>query len=218
MDKNKLYTNIAFIILIVFLVVNASQSGIVNPLSSLGGDNLGSISDFGGFADGSYSKKKKSNKPVVMNEFENMKQPTVNKTIDLSTAKTYVVDRPLSGTELLTLGKVTKIAPNLHKNKKIVIYVNKGSDRDIQAFLHEFAKTKSEFASNSSYVFLPVDTVWNIREEDIKNTNDRVIYNLKKDCGLFCVIDANRGNLIKMKGSNVNKKTAEIMHVILKSL
>lgn len=207
---NKFVTNIAFIILIVFLFISAIK---------------GSHADLSPFGMFNYSPDKAekiesvTTEPAVVNEFESMPRPKkVEQKIDKATAMSYTKTRALSGTEMLALTKINKINEHLNKNKKIVIYVNKGSDRDIQAFIKEFSKTRTRLNSNSSYVFIPLETLWDLNNEDytLRNSHDRVIYNLKKDCGLFCVLDTGAEQMLRMKGSNVNKKSAEIIDVILK--
>ncbi len=203
---NKFATNLAFIILICFLCVSA----VKNQPQEQGFGN------FTGLFNNRAVETQEVEEPEVVNEFEHMQDvKKVDKTIDISTAREYLKEIPLSGTQMLALTKVKKISPYLNTNKKIIIYVTNGQGSDVEAFLKEFANTRNHFASSSEVVFLPRESVWNIKEENIKNSHDRVVYNLQKDCGLFCVIVPNQEKIVRLKGSNVNKKTAQIMHVYL---
>ncbi len=201
MDK-RIAGNIGFIILIAFLAINAFKA-------QQGGFSL---PEFGKMD----SYKEQKAEPVVMNEFENLKDvKRTDNAIDINTARDYLKEIQLSGTQMLELNKVKKISPYLNTNKKVVIYVTNEQGSDVEAFLKEFANTRNHFANSSDVVFLPLENVWNISEENIKNSHDRVIYNLQKECGLFCVIMPGQEKLVRLKGANVNKKTAQIMHVYL---
>lgn len=207
---NRFVTNVAFALLIIFLFISAMKGTHINL----------SPSEMFNFADKAQKTESVNPEPVVVNEFESMPRPKkVEQHIDKATALSYAKTRALSGTEMLALTKVKKISEHLNKNKKIVIYVTKGSDRDIQAFIKEFSKTRTRLGSNSNYVFIPLETLWDLNQDDstVKNSHDRVIYNLKRDCGLFCVLDTGAEQMLRLKGSNVNKKSAEIIDVILKN-
>ncbi len=212
---NKFVTNLAFIILIVFLLIGAIKSQQNSPV---GFRSLGDLSNFMPAEKKEVVEVEEEHVEVV-NEFEGMQDvaPTP-RVIDKSTALSYVKIRPITGTEMLALARLRKIAPHLNKGKVIVLYINQGNSRDIRAFMSEFAKTREHFSNDSRFVFLPVIGLWEVDENNIKNSNDRVMLNLKKDCGYFCVFDTEREKMIRMNGSNVNKKSAEIMDVILKSL
>lgn len=214
--NNKVATNIAFIILLVFLFISGAKSmfasGVLNSEQIAGIDNMADLKDFATFGE----KSKKDENTIVLRDFDEIKQTERSQTIDRGTASSYVKTRPLSGTEILELGKIYKIGKYLNDNKKIVIYVNKGSDRDVQAFINEFAKVRTELSGNSYYVFYPLDTMWDLNDMSAQNSHDRVINNFKKDCGLVCIIDTRARNMTRMKGYNVNKKSAQIMGVMLK--
>ncbi len=213
---NKFVTNLAFIILTIFLLVGAIKSQSSSPV---GFGSFGNLKEF-------TSPKEKMVEPIeeeesveVVNEFAHMKDVKEEpRTIDRDTALDYVKIRPITGTEMLALARLRKIAPHLNKGKVIVVHIDQGSARDIRAFITEFAKTREHFANDSRFVFLPLAGLWEVDESNIKNSNDRVMLNLKNDCGYFCVFDTEREKIIRMKGTNVNKKSAEIMDVILKSL
>ncbi|MCM1010047.1 MAG: hypothetical protein NC390_04095 [Fusobacterium sp.] len=161
-------------------------------------------------------EEKVQEEPVVVNEFEHLKDVKKTETpIDINTARSYIKEVPISGTQMLALTKVKKISPYLNTNKKVIVYVTSEHGSDVEAFLKEFSKTRTHFANSPDVVFLPRESVWNLTEENIKNSHDRAVFNLQKDCGLFCVIIPNQEKLVRMKGSNVNKKTAQIMHVYL---
>lgn len=215
MKNNIFATNIAFIILISLLCV-ASLKGQNKTFEATKTLSFGGINNF---SKTETLSSKEVEPQIVLRDFDTIQQPKkVKKTIDKATAMNYIKSRSLNGTEMLALGKIKKFSPYLNKNKKIVIYVNKGSQREIQAFIKEFSKTKEKLSNNPKFVFIPLENLWNIEEENIRNSHDRVVYNLKQDCGLFCVIDLGAGKLIRMKGSGVSKKSAEIMGVILNSL
>lgn len=208
MNSKIVTTNIAFIILICLLLLSAVKAQ-KTPLNLF--DSLSDIQ--------ASKAVEEETTGIILKDFDEIRQPEkVNKTIDRATAMNYVQSRPLNGTEMLALTKVKKISPYLNKNKKVVIYVNKGSDKNIQAFMDEFAKSRVKYSSNPNYVFIPLETLWDLNEEDIRNTHDRVVYNLKQDCGLFCILDLQSEKLIKLKGSQVSKKSAEIVGVILNSM
>ena len=180
-----------------------------------GFDDFKSLKNYGSLSE----ETEESENTIVLRDFDEIQQPRkISQTIDKSTASKYVKTRPLSGTEILELGKIHKIGKYLNDNKKIVIYVNKGSDRDVQAFITEFAKVRSELNGNFNYVFYPLDTMWDLNDMTAKNSHDRVINNFKKDCGLICIIDTGSRNMTRMKGYDVNKKSAQIMGVMLKQL
>ena len=130
----------------------------------------------------------------------------------------YIKVRPLNGTEMLALTKVKKISEHMNKNRKVIIYVNRGAEKDVQAFIKEFSKSREKYRNNPDFVFIPLETLWDLNEDDIRNSHDRVVYNLKEDCGLFCILDLKGEKLIRLKGSAVSKKSAEIIGVILQSL
>lgn len=215
--NNKVATNLAFIILLVFLSISGFKSLLASGVfSNNAPSSFGNLTDFKDFAPG--KKKEAEENTIVLRDFDEIQQnerPT-SQTIDRATASNYTKTRPLSGTEILELGKIHKIARHLNTDKKIVIYVNKGSDRDVQAFITEFAKVREEFKGNSRYVFYPLDSMWDLNDTYAKNSHDRVIINFKKDCGLVCIIDTKALNMTRMKGYNVNKKSAQIMGVMLK--
>lgn len=209
--SNKFMTNLAFVILILLLLVSAVKN---QPE----GQGFGDFSEFANILNGQTAGIENVEDPEVVNEFENMQdmsKAAKDRTIDISTAREYLKEVPLSGTQMLELAKVKKISPYLNTNKKIVIYVTNGHGEDVESFLKEFANTRNHFAGESNVVFIPRESVWTLTEENIKNSHDRVIYNLQKDCGLFCVIVPNQEKIVRLKGSNVNKKTAQIMHVYL---
>lgn len=208
--NNKAGTNIAFILLILFLFIGAIKK---QP------DIISSLFDFGEMSEllkGEQTETKVEEEPVVVNEFEHMKDVKKTDTsIDINTARSYIKEIPLSGTQMLALAKVKKISPYLNTNKKVIIYVTNEHGSDVEAFLKEFAKTRNHFANSADVVFLPRESVWNLTEENIKNSHDRAVYNIQNDCGRFCVILPNQEKMVRLKGSNVNKKTAQIMHVYL---
>lgn len=209
-------TNIAFIILIFLLIIAALKAQ--NTPTTLAG-----MFDFGGMsgisASESKSKSDDDEPQVVLRDFSEIQQPKkVNRVIDKATAMSYMQVRSLNGTELLALSKVKKISPYLDRNKKVVIYINKGSEKHEQAFMKEFAKSRAKYSSNPNFVFIPLETLWDLNDDNIKNTHDRVVYNLKQDCGQFCILDLSGEKLITLKGSQVSKKSAEIVGVILNSL
>lgn len=206
--KDKALTNIAFVILMLFLLVSALKH------KTVGFDSFGEFDEI--FNLGNLEQETEKESEAVVNEFEHMKDIKRKESlIDINTARTYLKELPISGTEMLALTKIKKISPYLNTNKKIVIYVTNQNGSDVEAFLKEFAKTRNHFAKSSEVVFLPRESVWNMTKENIKNSHDRAVYNLQKDCGLFCVIIPNQEKLIRLKGENVNKKTAQIMHVYL---
>lgn len=206
--NNKTTINIAFIILISLLFVSAlkSQKTPVNIFN-----------DFPSIPAATSEQNETSG--VVLRDFDEIQQPEkINKSIDRATAMSYTQTRPLNGTEMIALTKIKKINPYLNKDKKIVIYVSRGSEKEVQAFMQEFAKSRAQYSSNPNYVFIPLETLWDLKEDNIRNSHDRVIYNLQQDCGLFCILDLRGEKLIKLKGSQVSKKSAEIVGVILNSL
>ncbi len=206
--NNRITTNIAFIILICLLLVGAikAQKTPVNIFN-----DLTNIPVTAG--------EQKEAPGVVLKDFDEIQEPqSINKSIDRATAMKYIQIRSLNGTEMLALTKVKKINPHLNKDKKIVIYVSRGSEKEVQAFMKEFAKSRAQYSSNPNYVFIPLETLWDLKEDNIRNTHDRVVYNLQQDCGLFCILDLRGEKLIKLKGSQVSKKSAEIVGVILNSL
>lgn len=210
--NNKTNTNIAFILLILFLFIGAlkQQPDVISSFFNMG--------DLSGVLEREQIETKVEEEPVVVNEFEHMKDvKRKDDSIDINTAKSYIKEIPLSGTQMLALTKVKKISPYLNTNKKIVIYVTNGQGDDVEAFLKEFSKTRNHFANSADVVFLPQESVWSLTEENIKNSHDRAIYNVQKDCGLFCVIIPQQEKMVRLKGANVNKKTAQIMHVYMTS-
>lgn len=213
---NKKSTNIAFIILILLLLISAlkTQKSSLNLAEAI----KGNIPELSGIEYGSSSAK--DNAPqVVLKDFDTVPPPRkINRSIDRATAMKYIQTRSLNGTEMLALTKIPKINPHLNKNKKIVIYINKGSERDVQAFIKEFKKSREKYSSNPNFVFIPLETLWDLKEDNIKNSHDRVVYNLKQDCGRFCILDLRGEKLIRLKGSHVSKKSAEIVGVVLNSL
>lgn len=208
--NNKMATNIAFVILILFLFVGALKN---QP------DIIKNTFDFGDMPDllkHEQVETEVDEEPTVVNEFEHMKDvKKTDKAIDIATAKSYIKEVPLTGTQMLAMTKVKKISPYLNTNKKVVIYVTNDHSSDVEAFLKEFSKTRNHFANSSDVVFLPRESVWTLNEDNIKNSHDRAVFNLQKECGLLCVIYPNQEKLVRMKGANVNKKTAQIMHVYL---
>lgn len=207
--SKKIVTNVSFIILILLLLI---VSAVKNQPADVGFGNFGGLMDILNHS----GQTEIVEEAEVVNEFEHMQDvKKVDKTIDISTAREYLKEIPLSGTQMLALTKVKKISPYLNTNKKVIIYVTSGHGDDIESFLREFANTRNYFANSSDVVFIPRESIWTLKEENIKNSHDRVIYNLQKDCGLFCVIIPNQEKMVRLKGSNVNKKTAQIMHVYL---
>lgn len=207
--SNRTFTNFAFIVLLLLLLVSA----VKHQPAGIGFGDFGGLSDILG---GQNGETEVVDEPEVVNEFENMQDvKKVDRTIDISTAREYLKEIPLSGTQMLALTKVKKISPYLNTNKKLIIYVTSGHGDDVEAFLKEFSNTRNYFAGSSDVVFISRESLWTLKEENIKNSHDRAIYNLQKDCGLFCVIIPNQEKMVRLKGSNVNKKTAQIMHVYL---
>ena len=214
--NNRVATNAAFIILLVFLSISGFKSMLASGVFEQKTSGAGSFKDFGDFSYG--KKKEKEENTIVLRDFDEIQQQEkkVPQTIDRATASNYTKTRPLSGTEILELGKIYKIGKHLNTGKKIVIYVNKGSDRDVQAFITEFANVRSELKGNSKYIFYTLDSMWDLNDTYSKNSHDRVINNFKKDCGFVCIIDTKALTMTRMKGYNVNKKSAQIMGVMLK--
>lgn len=215
MKNNKTGTNIAFIILIL-LLFSAALKAQKTPSDYTG---MLKLADMPGV---DYNKKlsNEDDQPqIILRDFDTIRPAKpVKKSIDRSTAMQYIKVRPLSGTEMLALTKVKKISEHLNKNKKIIIYVNRGSEKEVQAFIKEFSKSRTKYSSNPNYVFIPLETLWDLNDDTIHNTHDRVVYNLKQDCGLFCILDLKGEKMIRLRGSDVSKKSAEIIGVILQSL
>lgn len=231
--NNTTFTNIAFILLIVFLLIAALKTNdkALDIESLLGWKqetdstvlnkkmDLPALSNIKSTYETPTEEESTRDPNIVLKDFDSIKTAKqVKKSIDKSTAMNYTTTRSLSGTEMLALTKVKKIAEHLNQNKKVVIYVNKGSDSEIQAFIKEFSKSREKYRTNSKLVFIPLETLWDLNDDTIKNTHDRVIYNLKKDCGLFCILDIRGEKMIRLKGTTVSKKGAEIVDVILNSL
>lgn len=211
MSSSKTGTNIAFIILIVFLTIAASKN--MNGFNMAGFNFADLPSSFGN----NTTEEVVDNGPKVMNEFENMRDVKTNKKIDLQTAKKYVDYRSLNGTEILEIQKVASLNKHYNGNKKIVIYTTNSNNPDMQRFLSEFAKTRKNFGSKKEFVFVSHESAWPGLSK-VENSHDRVILNLKNDCKNFCIIDSAKNEFIKLKGSNANKKSAEIIDVILNAL
>ena len=117
--NDKTGTNIAFILLILFLFIGAvkKQPDIFNSFMNI--DGLGGLTEMVG----KQEDEKIEEEPVVVNEFEHMKDVKKPDTsIDINTAKSYIKEIPLSGTQMLALTKVKKISPYLNSNKKVIIY------------------------------------------------------------------------------------------------
>ena len=214
--NNKQITNIAFILLLTLLTISAIKNAATTNVLQLLTPNFNQNLNADLF-------NHETEKPeIVLKDFEDIPEltptPKVNQAIDHATAINYIKTRQLNGTEILELGKIEKIAPHLSQKKKIVIYTSKNTNKDTEAFLEEFAKTRANMAQHSSFYFIPMESILNITEDEITNSHERVIYQLKKDCGLFCIINASTAQLTKMKGSNLNKKSAQIIDVILKGM
>lgn len=224
--NNKNTTNAAFIILLVLLTVAAFKAQKtpfdLTQMFNAPAD-FSELSSLESIAPLQSEEKKRSKEAdgephIVLKDFDTVKPKKVNKTIDRTTALSYTKTRSLSGTEMLELAKVKRISEPMGQDKKIIIYVNKGSDSEIQAFIKEFSKTREKYRSRSNFAFVPLESAWDINDETIANTHDRVIHNLQQDCGLFCIIDTHSQKLIRLKGTTVSKKGAEIVDVILNSL
>lgn len=221
MMNNKITINIAFIILLILLAVSSIKSIIATEVPK-----QNTFSGFKNFDIEKFKvkdieigkgKSQATENTIILRDFDEIPQSRQSsQAIDKGTASLYVKTRPLSGTEILELGKIYKIGKYLNDNKKIVIYVNRGNDRDVQAFISEFAKVRSGFSGNPNYVFYPLETMWDLDDLSAQNSHDRVINNFKKDCGLVCIIDTGASNITRMKGYAVNKKSAQIMGVMLK--
>ena len=201
--------NVGFLLLIMFLYIGARNERLALPKDAKAWD----------FS--SYSKmfESKENYPKTksFDEIPKSTQPA-DRTISLSTAQKYVTQRPLNGTELLELDKLPTFNGTFNRGKKVIVYPKSANSEDFKGFVQVFAKTKAKYTNNAKYKFVTRESLWNIDENSIKNSHDRVIYQLKKDCGLFCIFDSNSKTLIRLNGSNVNRKGAEIMDVILNSL
>ena len=216
MDNRK-STNIAFIILILLLFVAAlkvqkTPTALQNVVGL--GQNMPQIPGMN-----SNQVEKDAEPQIILRDFDTIQQPKrVKRSIDRATAMKYIKVRPLNGTEMLALTKVKKISEHMNKNRKVIIYVNRGAEKDVQAFIKEFSKSREKYRNNPDFVFIPLETLWDLNEDDIRNSHDRVVYNLKEDCGLFCILDLKGEKLIRLKGSAVSKKSAEIVGVILQSL
>ena len=215
--NNRTSTNIAFIILILLLFVAAlkvqkTPTALQNVVGL--GQNMLQIPGMN-----SNQVEKDAEPQIILRDFDTIQQPKrVKRSIDRATAMKYIKVRPLNGTEMLALTKVKKISEHMNKNRKVIIYVNRGAEKDVQAFIKEFSKSREKYRNNPDFVFIPLETLWDLNEDDIRNSHDRVVYNLKEDCGLFCILDLKGEKLIRLKGSAVSKKSAEIVGVILQSL
>ncbi len=215
--NNRTSTNIAFIILILLLFVAAlkvqkTPTALQNVVGL--GQNMPQIPGMN-----SNQVEKDAEPQIILRDFDTIQQPKrVKRSIDRATAMKYIKVRPLNGTEMLALTKVKKISEHMNKNRKVIIYVNRGAEKDVQAFIKEFSKSREKYRNNPDFVFIPLETLWDLNEDDIRNSHDRVVYNLKEDCGLFCILDLKGEKLIRLKGSAVSKKSAEIVGVILQSL
>ena len=216
MDNRK-STNIAFIILILLLFVAALKAQKTPTALQ---DVVGLGQNMPQMPGMNYKPVEKDAEPqIILRDFDTIQQPKrVKRTIDRATAMKYIKVRPLNGTEMLALTKVKKISEHMNKNRKVIIYVDRGSEREIQAFIKEFSKSREKYRYNPNFVFIPLETLWDLDDDTIRNTHDRVVYNLKQDCGLFCILDLKGERLIRLKGSAVSKKSAEIIGVILQSL
>ena len=154
------------------------------------------------------------------NIFDRVQGEHVRQKIDFGTAMEYFNSRQLSGTEIIELGKRSTTADYFvrNSNKKLIFYPTTGSNPDIQSFMREFTRLRTSLKNKSNLIFIPVETGFGISEKQIKNTSDRVFYNLKKECGKFCVIDAPAQNITSLKSPQIGAKTFEIVEALINSL
>ena len=211
---NSLLNNIIFVILIVLLMLGAYKStpDLFSMNTTLSSNKKQSLKEL--------PKIQEKEKFQETNVFNEVQKEHVRKKIDYGTAMEYFNRRQLSGTEIMELGKRPTTSDYFVRNssKKIVFYPTTGSSSDMQNFMREFTKLRTSLKDKTNLVFIPIETGFGLSEKQIKNSADRVFYNLKKECGKFCVIDVPAQSIIMLKSPQIGAKTFEIAEILVNSL
>lgn len=212
-NQNKtLFNNIIFIVLIALLLAGACKNG----LPDFSGGNFVSPSE------NSNKMQNINNKPEFEEPsiFDTVQGERVREKINYSTAMEFFNQRQLSGTEILELGKRSSTSQYFvrNSNKKLIFYPTTGTDRDMQSFMRDFTRLRSNLKHRADIVFIPIETGLPMHEKQIKNSSDRVFYNLKKDCGKFCIINVPSRNITSLNSPQIGAKTFEVIEAVINSL
>ena len=214
-DKNKtLVNNIFFVVLIVLLAFGAVKSANLENISP---EELISNSKLSNM----FSKEEPVQEEIQRpNIFDEVQPERVRQKIDYATASEFIDRRTLSGTEVMELAKRRATAEYFKRNgnKILIFYPTTGSEAMLKAFMRDFTKLRNEQKHNSKLVFIPIETSLNISEKSIKNSSDRVFYNIKKDCNKFCIINVPAKSLTTLKSPEFGSKTFEVVEAIVNSL
>ncbi len=136
--------------------------------------------------------------------------------ISFSTAVSFFNTRELSKTENIVLTESKNFGKYFERgsNTKIVLYtnLNKQFYNGLQAKMKDYGKETNIKFINKHEIF-PIKS-----EAAVKTTNDRVLFHIYKECINLCIMDIPNRKLYILKGTEVNKKTATILDVVLKSL
>lgn len=212
-SNNPFLNNIIFVILIGLLILGAYKSNpsIFSP-SSIKAEIKQQKTEM--------PKVKQKNNIPETSVFDKVQEERVRQKIDYGTAMEYFNSRSLSGTEMLEFEKKSTTAAYFtrNSNKKLIFYPTTGSSEDTQNFMRDFTKFRTSMKDKPNLVFIPIETGFGISEKQIKNSSDRIIYNLRKECGKFCVIDVSAQRITTLKSPQIGAKTFEIVEALINSL
>lgn len=158
------------------------------------------------------------NNNVVLKDFDDTQKDKAHQdeTISFSTAINYFKTRELSQTEKIVLEENANFGKYFVRRSQNKLVLYNSADKKFVSKLQ--AKMKN-YSSNKDVKFLSNSSAFSVRSEAAaKTSNDRVLYQLYKDCVSICIMDVPNSKLYILKAPNVNEKSASILDIVLKNL
>ena len=210
---NTFLNNIIFVVLIVFLTIGA----IKNFDGEFSRDTVMNVML------GQKQNQPQANENVFEEEnniFNTVQEERVRHKIDYSTAQQFLNQRSLTGTEIQELENHQSISSYFVRNssKKLIFYPTTGTDEISQQFMRDFTKLRTSLKYRNDLIFIPVETGLISNTAQMKNSSDRVLYNLRKECGKFCIINVSTNTITSLKSPAIGMKTFEVVEAVINSL
>lgn len=210
---NAFLNNIIFALLLIFLLIGAFKNGIgdFSPESILSR------------LQGQKEAPTWNNEDVFTDEksiFDTVQGERVRHKISYATAVQFIHQRPLTGTEIQEFGKRQPTSEYFVRNgsKKLIFYPTTGTDEISQQFMRDFTKLRTSLRHRKDLIFIPVETAFISSERQIRNSSDRVFYNVKRECGKFCIIDVASYTITSLESPGIGVKTFEVVEAVVNAL
>lgn len=210
---NSFVNNIIFALLLVFLIV-----GAVRNFS--GGFSMDAILSrlMGQKETTTWNSDEVYTDPRSI--FDTVQGERVRHKISYATAMQFIHKRSLTGTEIQELGKRQPTSEYFVRNgsKKLIFYPTTGTDEVSQQFMRDFTRLRTSLRHRKDLIFIPVETAFISSERQIKTSSDRVFYNVKRECGKFCIIDVSSYTITSLDSPGIGVKTYEVIEAVVNSL